>query len=170
MRPFPKRTYRSLGQAWADMQYVWQRRPLIRSTLRRKAGGLSPQFRERLMLAVTAVNECRYCAYFHLKVADSIGLSEAEARAVLDQRLDRCPPEEIPALLYAQHWAEHDAWPEPELCDRLIETYGREQADQIELILRLIRIGNLTGNSVDAVLYSLSGGRLGHHQPKGLTP
>jgi len=165
MRPFPRRTYRSLGQAWADVKFVVQRRALIRSTLR---GGLSPQFRERLMLTVTAVNECRYCAYFHLKVADAIGLAEAEARSLLDRRLDRCPSEELPALLYAQHWAECDAQPASTMRDRLIETYGPVQADRIELVLRLIRIGNLLGNTADAVLYAASAGRLGHPQAKGV--
>ena len=164
--PFPKRTYRNVGQVWADVKYVMQRRALIRSTMR---GGLSPQFRERLMLAVTAVNECRYCAYFHLKVADSIGLSEAEARSLLDRRVDHCPPEEVTALLYAQHWAEHDAQPAPDMRDRLIETYGPAQADRMELVLRMIRMGNLSGNSVDAVLYRLSCGRIGHQPQKGLT-
>lgn len=166
MRPFPRRTYRSLGQAWADVKYVLQHRALIRSTMR---GGLSPQFRERLMLAVTAVNECRYCAYFHLKVADAVGLSETEARAMLDRRVEHCPPAEIPALLYAQHWAERDAQPEPDMRDRLIETYGPAQADRIELVLRMIRLGNLSGNSVDAVLYRLPFGRFGHQSQKGLT-
>jgi len=169
MRPFPRRTYRSLGQAWADVKYLLQRRAVLRSTLRREAGALSPQFRERLMLAVTAVNECRYCAYFHLKVADAVGLSAAEARSMLDRRVEHCPPEEIPALLYAQHWAERDAQPEPAARDRLIETYGPAQADRIELVLRVIRLGNLSGNSVDAVLYRLSGGRFGHQSQKGLT-
>lgn len=131
-------------------------------------GGLSPQFRERLMLAVTAVNECRYCAYFHLKAADAAGLSEGESRALLHRRLDQAPPEELPALLYAQHWAERDAQPEPAMRERLIETYGPAQADRIELVLRLIRIGNLLGNTFDAVLYAASAGRLGHPQAKGV--
>lgn len=165
MRPFPRRTYRSLGQAWADVKDVVQRRALLRSTLR---GGLSPQFRERLMLAVTAVNECRYCAYFHLKVADAIGLSASEARSLLDRRFDDCPTEELTALLYAQHWAVCDAQPEVTMRDRLIETYGPEQADRIELTLRLIRIGNLLGNTFDAILYAVSAGRLGQPQPKGV--
>ena len=114
--PFPKRTYRSLGQVWADVKYVMQRRALIRSTMR---GGLSPQFRERLMLAVTP--------------------------------------------------APDDAQPAPDMRDRLIETYGPAQADRMELVLRLIRMGNLSGNSVDAVLYRLSFGRIGHQPQKGLT-
>ena len=166
MRPFPRRTYRSLGQVWADVKYIWQHRAVRRSA---GHGGLSPQFRERLMLAVTAVNECRYCAYFHLKVADSLGMSEIEARALLERRVDQCPPEEITALLYAQHWAEYDAQPAAAMRERLIETYGPDQADRIELILRMIRLGNLSGNSVDALLYRLSFGRLGHQPQKGLS-
>jgi hypothetical protein len=54
--------------------------------------------------------------------------------------------EEVPALLYAQHWAETDAEPDPQARARLVEVYGSRRARQIETVLRLIRIGNLVGN------------------------
>ena len=40
---------------------------------------LSPAFRERLMLAVTAVYGCRYCSFAHAREAISKGVSQEEA-------------------------------------------------------------------------------------------
>ena len=53
------------------------------------------------------------------------------------------------------------ARPAPEATQRLLEAYGPEKAEAIHLALRMIRMGNLLGNSGDAVLYYLSFGRLG---------
>jgi predicted chitinase len=43
----------------------------------------------------------------------------------------------------------------------LAQTYGAERAEAIETVLRMIRMGNLLGNSGDYWLYRLSGGVLG---------
>ena len=46
-------------------------------------GLISPDFRERLMLAVTAVNGCRYCSYAHTRAALKGGLSREEISGLL---------------------------------------------------------------------------------------
>ena len=61
---------------------------------------------KRLMLAVTAVNGCRYCSYYHAQEALKAGLPDEELQMLLEGVVDDAPPEELPALLYAQHWAE----------------------------------------------------------------
>ncbi|MEA2086399.1 MAG: carboxymuconolactone decarboxylase family protein, partial [Chloroflexota bacterium] len=70
-----------------------------------------------------------------------------------------CPGEEGLALIYAQHWAESNAHPDPEAVRKLEETYGIEKAGAIYLVLRMIRLGNLSGNSLDYLLYRISFGR-----------
>lgn len=158
-RKFNKRYYNSLGQFWRDFRYPLQNRDQLKWAMR---GGLvSPAFRERLMLAVTAVNGCRYCSYFHAREALRTGLPEAEIRAMQDGIVDNAPAEELPALLYAQHWAESNAAPDPAIRQKLTEAYGIERANAIEVILRLIRMGNLLGNMADYWLFRLSFGRLG---------
>ncbi|MEA3341415.1 MAG: carboxymuconolactone decarboxylase family protein [Chloroflexota bacterium] len=121
----------------------------------------APAFRERLMMAVTAVNGCRYCSHFHAKEALLAGISEAEVELLLSGVVDRCPVEESAAVLYAQHWAESDANPDPEARQKLAAIYGSEVAAAIELTLRMIRMGNLMGNTWDYVLYRISFGRWG---------
>ena len=73
-----------------------------------------------------------------------------------------CPSEEAIALLYAQHWAESNANPDTETTERLERAYGAETTKAINVVLRMVRIGNLTGNLWDYFLYKLSRGRWGN--------
>ncbi|MBN2149481.1 MAG: carboxymuconolactone decarboxylase family protein [Anaerolineales bacterium] len=158
MKPFPRRTYRSLRDFWKDVSFIFANRPLVRYAFRHL---ISPPFQQRLMLAVTQVNNCRYCMYFHAQEALRAGVSQAELSDLLDGEFANCPPEEHIALLYAQHWAESNAHPDPEAYERLRITYGSENAQAIHIVLHMIRMGNLLGNTVDSWLYWLSLGRLG---------
>jgi len=162
MKPFKRRTYRGIRDFLGDFRYPLQNR----DKLKRAMGGdlVSLAFRERLMLAVTAVNDCRYCSYYHAKEALRANLSEAEIRHMQDGIVDLAPAEELPALLYAQHWAESDGRPDPDARQKLVDAYGAEKAEAIEVVLRMIRTGNLLGNTADYILYRLSFGRLGESE------
>ena len=71
------------------------------------------------------------------------------------------PKDEIPALLFAQYWAEADAKPNPEIQQKFADTYGTRKSEAIAVILRMIRVGNLSGNLWDYILYRVSFGRWG---------
>jgi len=152
---FGKRTYKNPGEILSDLKFQFNNRKKLRG------GMVSPAFRERLMLAVTAVNGCRYCSHFHTGEALKSGLSPEEISRLLSGEVAACPPEEATAVIYAQHWAESNACPDPAALQKLQEIYGREKADAINIILRMIRIGNLLGNSWDYLLYRVSFGRRG---------
>jgi AhpD family alkylhydroperoxidase len=126
-----------------------------------REGLISQAFRERLMLAVTAVNGCRYCSYFHSRQALKSGISTEEIRELLAGDVANCPQDEAVAVAYAQHWAESNAHPEPEAVERLQRTYGPGKTEAIHLILRMIRMANLLGNSWDYLIYRISFGRRG---------
>jgi AhpD family alkylhydroperoxidase len=111
------------------------------------------------MLAVTAVNGCRYCSYFHTKQALKSGIPPLEINRLLLGDIDACPEEEATALMYAQHWADSDAHPDLEIARKIQQTYGVEKAEAIHLMLRMIRIGNLMGNTLDYLLYRISFGK-----------
>ncbi len=154
---FHRRSYASPRQFLADVVWLFRHR----ARLRQAYTTLSPAFRERLMLAVTAVNRCRYCSFAHTRMALAASVTNAEIVQILDQTFSDCPPDEAPALTYAQHWAETDATPDPAARERLACEYGALRADAIEAILRMIRVGNLLGNTFDEMLFWLSGGRFG---------
>ena len=113
------------------------------------------------MLAVTAVNGCRYCSWFHTRQALGSGLAEEEIRDLLAGDIANCPLDEAVAVMYAQHWAESDAHPDPEAIRRLEQTYGPQKTEAIHLMLRMIRMANLLGNSWDFLIYRISFGRKG---------
>jgi len=159
MQGYQKRFYRRAPDLWRDLSALKRDRTQIRALNRGQV--IDKAFQERLMLAVTEVNGCRYCAYAHAKVALSAGLTAADIEALAEGSLRGIPPEQIPAVLYARHWAETDAAPDPAVRQPVLETYGQERLDAIELSMRMIRVGNLLGNTFDYLMYRVSFGRWG---------
>ena len=159
LKEFNRRFYPSVSAFAGDLKAILARRdqmgPLMRGEL------VDAAFRERLMLAVTAVNGCRYCSYMHAKQALTEGIDANEVGALLDGVVADSPSEEVPALLYAQHWAETRGSIDPAARRHVVARYGEEAVQAIELALRTIQMGNLTGNTLDYALYRLSRGRLG---------
>jgi AhpD family alkylhydroperoxidase len=156
---FRRRYYSRPGPFLRDARAIVTRRTLVRRAMREL---ITPDFRERLMMVVTEVNGCRYCSHYHARESLAAGVPEAELRELLAGSIPRdAPAEELPALLYARHWAETDARPDPAADRRLTEVYGGERAEAVRIVLRMIRIGNLLGNSADYLLYRLSRGRFG---------
>ena len=102
-RAFRRRTYRGLADFRGDMRFMIGNRSLVKRAMR--SGEISPGFRERLMMVVTEVNGCRYCSYYHSARSIKAGLSNEELRSLLSGQIpEDSPAEEIPALVYAQHW------------------------------------------------------------------
>ncbi|MBN1888679.1 MAG: carboxymuconolactone decarboxylase family protein [Thermoflexales bacterium] len=159
MNECKRRTYHSLSQVVADLKAVMARRDRMKPLMRGKL--IDAAFRERLMLAVTAVNGCRYCSYVHARHALVEGMSSEEVKALQTGELANSPPEELAALLYAQHWAETRGKPDPAARGRVTEQYGEEKVEAIELTLRTIQMANLLMNTLDYALYRLSFGRWG---------
>lgn len=161
---FRRRHYRSVAQIWRDLCQLSVLRAQPHTTV-------DPALRERLMLVVTSVNECRYCAAFHTRAAPLSGLAPDEVALLLGGEQQHAPAAELPALVYAHSWAAADGLPDRSEDAQLAAIYGREQAAGIALVLHTIRIGNLLGNTADYLLYRLSAGRLGQHaeihQPSG---
>jgi AhpD family alkylhydroperoxidase len=113
------------------------------------------------MLVVTEVNRCRYCSYAHAREALSEGVSQEEIEALGRGMFEASPPEEVPALLYAQHWAEEDGQPEAAARAQIVARYGVDAVETMELAMRMIRAGNLLGNTFDYMLYRISFGYWG---------
>ncbi len=144
-----KRTFRNFGQFRLELVFFIKNHKQIKSAMRNTS--ISPAFRERLMLAVTSVNDCRFCSYYHTQLALQEGISAQEASKLLEGSVDNCPPEEAPALLYAQHWAESDGNPDSKAVQRIIDNYGEQTLQDIDILLHMIRMGNYMGNVVDMI-------------------
>jgi len=128
---------------------------LIASLVHRR---ISRAFESKIMLTVTAVNGCTYCAWFHSKAALNAGLDHTEVNRLLSRQLNELIEDrELAALNFAVHYAETDQMPDRKLLDNLFEVYGKKTADDILLRLRMIYFGNLCGNTFKVFLLRLKG-------------
>jgi AhpD family alkylhydroperoxidase len=159
MEKFKKRTFNSFREFVEEFKFIIKNRNRIKKL---EAGELiDAEFRQRLMMAVTEVNGCRYCSYYHSKLALKAGINQKELDSLLAGELKDCPEDQILALVYAQHWTENKGQPDREMIDKVKSEYGAEKFETIQLAVRMINFGNLSGNSFDYFLYKLSFGLLG---------
>jgi AhpD family alkylhydroperoxidase len=151
---FTKRIY-DLPAFREDMRQVFAHLDDLRAASRGRR--ISKAFGEKIMLAVTRVNGCRYCSYGHSRAALAMGVPDTELQRILAGDLDGFPEHEAVALTFAQHYAESCCKPDPAAWERVVEYYGPAAARDIQAYLRMITFGNLFGNTFDALLSRLAG-------------
>jgi len=110
---------------------------------------------EKIMLAVTRVNGCRYCSYAHARLALQAGVSEIELDDLLTGEFGHIPPHEQTAILFAQHYAEQGDRYDAGAWQKLEDIYGADAARDVLVHIRLITFANLYGNTFDALLERL---------------
>ncbi|MBU0765857.1 MAG: carboxymuconolactone decarboxylase family protein [Bacteroidetes bacterium] len=126
------------------------------SALRRQLKGsaeadkIAPDLAEKIMLAVTGVNNCVYCSYLHTRTALEKGVTSEEVRQILNGEFGELPENEQVALLYAQHWAEQQGEPSEAARRRVIGYFGMNRTLYMELYMHIVNIGNLVSNTVEA--------------------
>lgn len=126
----------------------------------RKNGNVSKAFSEKIMLAVTQVNGCRYCNYLHTKNAIDAGTSEAELTAMLNGELGEIGNDESLALMFAQHYADTDGNPNKETYENFVLHYGIQKATDILANIKVIMAGNIHGISIDALQSRIKGKKM----------
>jgi alkylhydroperoxidase family enzyme len=136
--PFPRRT------ATPDVLVPWlvelvRTVPgLVRSYV--PGSPVPPRTRERVILAVTEVNGCRYCAWIHGSWQDFLGdVAAADAEDVL--------------LAYARACAEAGT---PLPTDDLLAVLPSDAVGVLRATVAQIEVANLVGNTVDGVLARLT--------------
>ncbi|MDF1856615.1 carboxymuconolactone decarboxylase family protein [Pseudooceanicola sp.] len=146
----------SPGLLFRDLGFLISRVPALARARRNPEIGRA--FMEKIMMVVTAVNGCTYCTWFHAQQAVTSGMSDKEISDMFDLQFEASASEhELPALLFAQHFAETNRNPDPDMVARLNAFYGTETARDIMLLIRMIFFGNLFGNTLDAFPARLKG-------------
>jgi AhpD family alkylhydroperoxidase len=107
--------------------------------------GRDRQFTERIMLAVTEVNGCDLCSYAHARLALEAGLTDAEVRGLLGGNAEEVPDHQLPALAFAQHYADTSGHPDRRAWQDLVATYGEQEALGALAAVRLMMWGNAAG-------------------------
>jgi AhpD family alkylhydroperoxidase len=123
----------------------------------RKNSWLEPLFAEKIMLVVTQVNGCRYCSFGHTALALKGGMNNQELQKLLALEIDDFPEDEAVALTFAQHFAETNRQPDPQVLKRFEEHYGSERSKEIMNQIRMISFGNRAGNTYDAFISRMKG-------------
>ena len=157
---FRTRKFESLGQATSDVYHFFRDPRAVLEMVTGRAA-VSPQLREKLMLAVTSVNRCRYCSFIHTRLALREGLSDQDVEKLLGGVIDHVDEDERHALLYAQHWADTGGHPDLSARRAVVEAYGEDRTRAIETAIRAIMLGNYFGNTFDAALSKASFGLAG---------
>ena len=148
--------YNSFRLFFSDIWFVISRPFSVWRML--TASRVSRAFAEKILLAVTAVNDCVYCSRGHAKLALVNGVEQSEIDQLLAQDIGQSVDEyEATALAFAQHYAESERNPDPAALAALEEKYGKKIARDIILYIRLISVGNLLGNTLDGFLARFKG-------------
>ena len=129
-------TYRLLYEGLKTIDYM---------SVSKKNNELSLEFMERIMLAVTQVNACPLCSYAHTKMALEAGMSSEEIQNMLAGAIDDTPPDELAAVMFAQHYADTRGKPSKDSWERITEVYGPSKAKGILGAIRIIMLANMYG-------------------------
>ncbi len=143
MSKAPGKPLFSLAETFRILYHAIQTMPYMARGERK--GLLSPILRERLMIAVTEVNGCAMCSYAHARMALESGMRQDEIRNMLEGELHDVPPDEMTAILFAQHYADARCVPDRAAWDKLCSQYGRDAALAMLGAIRAITAGNAFG-------------------------
>lgn len=163
MKAFAKRTFslpllaRSLAAAAVHL-------PVLLVALIRPA--TSRVLREKVMLAVSSVNDCRYCNWVHtgLALANSVDLDELQQ--VLDHgTFGTVGTRDATAILFGQHFAATSRKPTAAALTALARAFTAYQRAEIMAYIHGIYFLNLSGNSCDAWLARFAGQKVDGGHP-----
>jgi len=154
-KTYNKRIYKSPREFFAAIKDMLFHLGDIKAAVR--SGRIDHAFAEKIMLAVTQVNDCRYCNYAHTKAALKHGVSENEIALIKTGELSQFPEEQAVALYFGQHYAETNGHPDPQAWENVVEYYGQQKANDIISFIRMITKGNLFGNTIESFLYRVKG-------------
>ncbi len=124
------------------------------------SGNMDKAFTEKIMLAVTEVNGCRYCNYLHTKLALNAGVLKEDIQNLLNGQFDNISPDEVNALIFAQHYADTGGYPDSETNQKFVKFYGADKTKEIMSVIKTIMVGNIYGLSIDAFINRIKGNSL----------
>ncbi len=111
-------------------------------------GSVDRRVKEIVYLAVSTVNECRYCTAAHLTGARKAGLSEREIEDIESETNQSFSRAEQAALHYAREMTRACA-DESETRDHLQQFFSEEQLVELTLVIALANFTNRFNNGLD---------------------
>ena len=119
---------------------------------------LDPGFREELMLAVAKLNDCRYCSWGHQEWANMAGVPNEELARIEQVDSEGFDRRKWVAFSYVRAYVSGKPDSVPgELRQEMRDNYTAYEIKEIELVARIMDIGNRGANTWDAMLSRLKG-------------
>lgn len=113
---------------------------------------------EKILMVISVANDCKYCIWLDVKLAEKRGIPSSEIQKMLNLKLDSdLPEQELKALVYAQHYAESNGRPNKKMTENLYDFYGKTEAEKIQLTIRAEMFGNLYFNTWKAAISRFKG-------------
>lgn len=120
---------------------------------------IDPGFREELMLAVSELNHCRYCTWAHHEWAHMVGVSDDELAHVEQMDPTGFDRRKWLAISYVRALVTAKfGRVDKELVREMKAKYTPMEIKEIEIVARVMDIGNRGANTWDALLSRLRGG------------
>lgn len=114
----------------------------------------SAALREKIMLGVISINNCRLCEWGHTHWAMAKGVSLDEVNQILGHDIEALRagnPAEAAAILFARHYAENLDRIDPESLVNLRQHFNNAEVAEILAYVRSITLGTMTGNTFHAI-------------------
>ena len=120
---------------------------------------IDPGFREELMLAVSELNHCRYCTWAHHEWAHMVGVSDDELAHVEQMDPTGFDRRKWLAISYVRALVSANFGPvDKALVREMKAKYTPVEIEEIEVVARIMDIGNRGANTWDAFVSRLRGG------------
>lgn len=149
--------HRRANRFWSDLGFIlW---PPTRLMV--LVWDFDKSLRERVMLAVSEVNGCRWCSYIHAREALRAGVEKDEIQKLLAANYDGVPKEHLTAVLFAQHWADTQGEVDAAAMVRLENAYDASTVRKILLSIRFINTMNWLMQGLESMLQVVSFGVIG---------
>jgi AhpD family alkylhydroperoxidase len=152
---FRKRTITAWGFARAIASIAAHAPTVHRVWVKRE---LDPGFREELMLAVSRLNDCRYCSWAHHEWASIDGISEEELAHIEQMAPAQFDRRKWLALAFVRELVEARFGPVSADLMRKIEAhYTAREIQNIIVVAKVMDASNLGANTFDALRSRLQG-------------
>lgn len=111
---------------------------------------LLPEFKEKIVLAITGFNNCAYSSLLHTRTAIENGVKISEVKRLLEGKLETFPRDEYIALLYSKHWTETKGGVSKVERKKVINFFGRRETRILEAVIMSAHFSNMCSNTVTA--------------------
>ena len=123
----------------------------------RPANKLLPDFREKLILAITGINNCAHFSFLHTRIAIENGVKISEVKRLLEGNLGSFPKDEAAVLLYARHWTETKGNVSSLERKKVIDFFGPRETKLLESVIMSAHFSNMCSNTVIAYKEKIPG-------------